>query len=256
MRIVNWTSQALERGRWKRLLTGQLVGALIMGGVLLGLSSSLAGVRALAAPPPEEEEVLEATLAAALPEPEPEPEPAPPPSATRPPEPARRAPATRRTPELSAPTALPTAPLKEAEPSANVDAAAGDPLALASADAPSAVEPSPTVAPAPESPRARIAESGPAHESDVDERATPLSGNAKPPYPPEAKSAGVEGVVFVRFVVGVDGVVRNVKVLKGPEVFWQVCVATLMAWRFEPARKDGKPVEVVRTARIPFRIRA
>lgn len=252
MRIVNWTSQALDRGRWKRLLTGQLVGALIMGGVLLGLSSSLAGVRALAAPAPEEEEVLEAALAAALPEPEP----APPARTTRPPEPATRPPAARRTPELSAPTALPTEPLKEAEPSANVDAAAGDPLALASADAPSAVEPSPTVAPAPESPRARIAESGPSHENEVDERATPLSDNAKPPYPPEAKSAGVEGVVFVRFVVGVDGVVRNVKVLKGPEVFWQVCVATLMAWRFEPARKDGKPVEVVRTARIPFRIRA
>jgi len=76
-----------------------------------------------------------------------------------------------------------------------------------------------------------------------------------PGYPPEAKAAGVEGTVFVEYVVNENGAVTNVKAVRGPPELMAVCVAAVQSWRFTPAIKDGQAVAVHRLARFPFRIR-
>ncbi|HEX6273029.1 MAG TPA: TonB family protein, partial [Polyangiaceae bacterium] len=76
-----------------------------------------------------------------------------------------------------------------------------------------------------------------------------------PSYPPDAKAAGIEGAVIVRYVIAEDGSVRDVKALKGPPELHAVCVEAVKTWRFQPILVDGSPVAVVRMARFPFSIR-
>lgn len=78
----------------------------------------------------------------------------------------------------------------------------------------------------------------------------------KPEYPPALRSQGIEGVVIVKYVVSETGVVSDAKVLKGPPEFHAVCLAAVKSWRFKPALSQGKPVEVYRIARFPFKLRS
>jgi TonB family protein len=71
-------------------------------------------------------------------------------------------------------------------------------------------------------------------------------------YPLSAQQNGIQGRVVCTFVVGVDGVVKQIKIpQKGdPDLDAEVvrCVRSMPKWR--PARKDGKPVAAEYT--IPF----
>ena len=69
------------------------------------------------------------------------------------------------------------------------------------------------------------------------------------------KAAGIEGVVIVRYVIGEDGSVRDVKALKGPPGLQPACIALVKTYRFQPIIVDGSPQAVVRMARFNFRIR-
>jgi len=92
--------------------------------------------------------------------------------------------------------------------------------------------------------------------------AVALSGNIDPPvkifsprplYTEEARRAGVQGIVILEAVVDADGTVRNVKVLKGlPMGLDQSAVDTVMTWKYEPARMEGRPVPVYFTFTISF----
>lgn len=66
-----------------------------------------------------------------------------------------------------------------------------------------------------------------------------------PQYSPEARKAGVEGTVVVQAVIARDGTVRKAAILKSDHPCLGYLVSkALRQWRFEPARVDGKPVEV------------
>lgn len=65
----------------------------------------------------------------------------------------------------------------------------------------------------------------------------------EPPYSDEAREREIEGRMIVRVFVGLDGRVEQVKVVKplgsGLE---ELAIKHIKAkWRFEPARRDGKP---------------
>ncbi len=89
-----------------------------------------------------------------------------------------------------------------------------------------------------------------------------LAGNIDPPvkifsprplYTEEARRAGIQGIVILEAVVDEEGTVRNVKVLKGlPMGLDQSAVDTVMTWRYEPARLEGRPVPVYFTFTISF----
>lgn len=78
----------------------------------------------------------------------------------------------------------------------------------------------------------------------------------QPPYPPGDIRAGIEGGVTVRLLIGVDGRVKTIEVLKSPSE--SLASATrrhaLARWRFRPATHDGVPVESWKTMTLRFRI--
>jgi len=65
-----------------------------------------------------------------------------------------------------------------------------------------------------------------------------------PEYPDLARSAGVDGVVQLQALVGKDGKVKDVKVMKGVEMLNDAAVKAVRQWIFKPALSNNKPVAV------------
>lgn len=76
-------------------------------------------------------------------------------------------------------------------------------------------------------------------------------------YPDDAKKKGIQGKVFVEFVVGKDGVVKDVKVAKGvdPAIDAEAIrvVSGMPAWI--PGKDKGKDVAVQFTLPINFALK-
>ena len=87
--------------------------------------------------------------------------------------------------------------------------------------------------------------------ADADYKAAYLQ-NPKPPYPPLAFRARIEGKVILIAEVQPDGRAGQVRVLEssGNEMLDQSALSTVKQWRFTPARKDG--VIVTQAVRIPI----
>ena len=82
-----------------------------------------------------------------------------------------------------------------------------------------------------------------------------VSKNTK--YPPIAKYAGIQGTVFVYFVVGKDGNVKDVRTLKGvdPRLDKEAERVVKSLPMFEPGQQRGKNVNVQYTIPVKFIIR-
>ncbi len=80
--------------------------------------------------------------------------------------------------------------------------------------------------------------------------------SVKPVHPEEAIRDSLEGKVFLKFIVNVDGSVSDVRVLRviGSEVFRQAAIDAVSQCRFKPAEHNGKPVAVWMTQPITFRL--
>jgi periplasmic protein TonB len=78
----------------------------------------------------------------------------------------------------------------------------------------------------------------------------------QPKYPAEAFRRKLSGTVLVRFVVTEEGTVKDARVIRGIPEFDAAALEATRAWRFEPARKAGQPVEVTIEAPITFRVEA
>ena len=65
-----------------------------------------------------------------------------------------------------------------------------------------------------------------------------------PVYPPDARSAGIEGQVTVRYDVSVQGTVVNLQVVEAEPggVFDQAALEAVAQWRFRPPVVDGRNV--------------
>jgi TonB family protein len=75
-----------------------------------------------------------------------------------------------------------------------------------------------------------------------------------PAYPLELMRQNVAGVVILYAVIHADGSVGNVRVLRGvDERLDQFASQALSRWQFDPATKNGSPVDVEATFQIPFR---
>ena len=87
--------------------------------------------------------------------------------------------------------------------------------------------------------------------ADADYKAAYLQ-NPKPPYPPLAFRARIEGKVILIAEVQADGRAGQVRVLEssGNEMLDQSALSTVKQWKFTPARKDG--VIVTQAVRIPI----
>ena len=80
-----------------------------------------------------------------------------------------------------------------------------------------------------------------------------FSANVK--YPEAAKKAGISGRVTTQFVVGEDGVIRDVKVLRGvsPELDAEAIRVMSSMPKWNPGKQDGKAVAVRYTVPVTFK---
>lgn len=90
------------------------------------------------------------------------------------------------------------------------------------------------------------------------DRVTPpkLIREVKPVYPEEARAAGVEGVVIIEATTDTYGRVDSVKVLRSIPLLDQAAVDALKQWVYEPMVIDGKPMPVVFTVTMSFKLDA
>jgi protein TonB len=91
-----------------------------------------------------------------------------------------------------------------------------------------------------------------------------VGGNIRPPqkvsspspvYPPIARAAGVQGVVILEAVIGEDGSVRDLKVLRSIPLLDAAAIAAVQQWRFSPSLLNGEPIAVVMTVTVGFSLR-
>ncbi len=75
-----------------------------------------------------------------------------------------------------------------------------------------------------------------------------------PEYPEIARQAGIEGDVFLEMIVGIDGHVDSIRILRGPSVFHEAAREAAMRMHFRPARHNGHPVRVRVSERMSFRL--
>jgi len=77
----------------------------------------------------------------------------------------------------------------------------------------------------------------------------------QPPYPEEARKAGVEGTSIVDVTVGADGVMSrcSIAVSSGNAALDEAALQAVHVSRFAAGTKDGKPVEM--TIKVPFRFK-
>jgi TonB family protein len=75
-----------------------------------------------------------------------------------------------------------------------------------------------------------------------------------PAYPMQLMRENVHGTVILYAVIHADGSVGNVRVLRGAdERLDRFATEAVSQWKFEPATKNGTPVDVEATFQIPFR---
>jgi protein TonB len=225
-------------------------------GYLIGASTVASGIAfvVLTSKPveaqEEEEKVVEVQLATE-PEPEPEPEPPPPPEAKpHAPNPGPRL------PKLETPTVISNDKVEEKE--AKPTSGGGDPYEKGGGDGTGGPQKAVVEAPAPPPPpppppKPALNKPRPVSEDDVPPEL--IGSPGRPEYPADAKAAGIEGVVLVRYVVSETGEVKDVKAMKGPPELFAACVAAVKSERYKPAHDaQGNPISVVRFKKFRMRI--
>jgi TonB family protein len=103
---------------------------------------------------------------------------------------------------------------------------------------------------------AELKRDGPAHGADT---STDLSGpratrKVDPAYPMQLMHQNVAGTVLLYAVIHADGTVGNVRILRSvDERLDRFAAEAVSQWKFDPATKNGTPVDVEATFQIPFK---
>jgi TonB family protein len=82
-----------------------------------------------------------------------------------------------------------------------------------------------------------------------------ITGKPKPAYTEEAKRLRIEGAVVLEVTFSASGTVHNIRVIRG--LGYGLDEAAVRAARslvFEPARRDGRPIDVTSNVRIEFQL--
>ena len=91
--------------------------------------------------------------------------------------------------------------------------------------------------------------------STVDEKPVRLSAPI-PRYTEAARANNIQGTVMLRVLVGADGDVRQVRVVRGlPDGLTEQAIAAAREAKFKPAIKDGKPVPYWVVLEMGFNLR-
>ncbi len=71
-----------------------------------------------------------------------------------------------------------------------------------------------------------------------------LLGQSYFPYPQEAIQKHISGKVVIHIVIDTQGGIKDLKALEGDPVLTKAVMEDMKAWKFEPTKLDGDPVEV------------
>ncbi len=92
---------------------------------------------------------------------------------------------------------------------------------------------------------------------DVSEEPTPVEPLEKLiQYPEVARRSGLEGNVTVSALIGKDGRVDSVVVLKSDyDLFKEAAITAMKKAKFTPARQNGTPLKVWTTTTLHFKLK-
>ena len=77
----------------------------------------------------------------------------------------------------------------------------------------------------------------------------------EPKYPHDARAAGRQGTSVLSLIVGTDGRPRDINLVRALDAeLDESAIAKVRTWRYKPARRGDKPVEVRIEARLRFRL--
>jgi len=79
-----------------------------------------------------------------------------------------------------------------------------------------------------------------------------LIREVRPPYPPIARQARVQGAVRLQAVLSRDGSVQSLQLLSGPPLLVKAALDAVSQWRYEPTLLNGQPVEVLLMVDVNF----
>jgi TonB family protein len=86
----------------------------------------------------------------------------------------------------------------------------------------------------------------------------PIKVKSVPPvYPELARKARIQGVVIIEAVIDREGNVVRTKVLRSPGAhfgFDQAAIDAVKQWKFKPGTQNGKPVDVIFTLTVIFKL--
>ncbi len=169
------------------------------------------------------------------------PEPPPPPSVARNPQPSTevaRDAAPTSAPERIEPEAAPIirgVPI-DGPPGVHGGIPGGEPL------------PTPPALPPPPKPNAPLIPGG-------DIRVPQKTRHVAPIYPAIARGSGIQGVVILEAVIGENGRVRDVRVLRSIRLLDQAAIDAVRQWQFTPTLLNGEPVPIVMTVTVSFELK-
>jgi TonB family protein len=78
---------------------------------------------------------------------------------------------------------------------------------------------------------------------------------AQPVYPEEARKNGIQGIVKLSAVIDAKGTVTKVEPIESPDpTLAAAAVDAVKKWTYKPATLKGKPVKVIMTVTVNFRL--
>ncbi len=75
-----------------------------------------------------------------------------------------------------------------------------------------------------------------------------------PPYTEGARQAHISGVILVEAIIGADGRLTNVRIIRGLRGLNEVTLKTLATWRCKAPVRDGEAVPVVVNFEVNFKL--
>jgi protein TonB len=76
----------------------------------------------------------------------------------------------------------------------------------------------------------------------------------QPVYPPVAKTVHIEGTVELSAVIGTDGHVRDLSVVRGHPLLRKAAIDAVRQWIYKPPVLNGESVEIIAPVAVIFRL--
>lgn len=94
--------------------------------------------------------------------------------------------------------------------------------------------------------------------NDVGNPTLVMESKVSPVYPEHARADKAEGSVILQAVISREGIVTQVELLRASQPdypgFEESAIEAVSQWRYEPALKDGEPVDVYFTIFVEFKL--